>query len=162
MVSRFDEDPFQHSRNRDVQLLNRMDQHDVYGSSSSFNNSILLTGGSSSNNNNDILAVLEEGTSTSNTTVRTNSSITATTKPGAKRKRESTLRKAPGAPKRFKSSYILFFMAHRDEIKNELGAHASVSDCVVLLFLFLPCVELLRVVILQLLLMDKRTMLTIK
>jgi hypothetical protein len=161
MVSRFDEDPFQHSRNRDVQLLNRMDQHDVYGTSSSFNNSILLTGGSSSNNNNDILAVLEEGTSTSNTTVRTNSSITATTKP-AKRKRESTLRKAPGAPKRFKSSYILFFMAHRDEIKNELGAHASVSDCVVFLFLFLPCVELLRVLILQLLLMDKRTMLTIK
>jgi hypothetical protein len=47
------------------------------------------------------------------------------TKP--KRKRESTLRKAPGAPKRFKSSYILFFMAHRDAIKNELGPQASVS-----------------------------------
>jgi len=44
-----------------------------------------------------------------------------------KRKRQSNLRKAPGAPKRFKSSYILFFMAHRDEIKKELGASASVS-----------------------------------
>jgi len=44
-----------------------------------------------------------------------------------KRKRESPLRKAPGAPKRFKSSYILFFMAHREEIKVELGQNASVS-----------------------------------
>ena len=44
-----------------------------------------------------------------------------------KRKRESTLRKAPGAPKRFKSSYILFFMAQRDGIKKELGSKASVS-----------------------------------
>lgn len=44
-----------------------------------------------------------------------------------KRKKQSNLRKAPGAPKRFKSSYILFFMAHRDEIKKELGAGASVS-----------------------------------
>lgn len=52
--------------------------------------------------------------------------ITTTAKP--KRKRESTLRKAPGAPKRFKSSYILFFMAQRDGIKRELGPKASVGD----------------------------------
>lgn len=52
--------------------------------------------------------------------------ITTTAKP--KRKRESTLRKAPGAPKRFKSSYILFFMAQRDGIKRELGPKASVSS----------------------------------
>jgi hypothetical protein len=50
---------------------------------------------------------------------------TSTTK--TKRKRESSLRKAPGAPKRFKSSYILFFMAQREEIKRELGSKASVS-----------------------------------
>ena len=56
------------------------------------------------------------------------SGITAT-KP--KRKRESTLRKAPGAPKRFKSSYILFFMAQREDIKKELGSKASVSLCCV-------------------------------
>lgn len=37
------------------------------------------------------------------------------------------LRKAPGAPKRFKSSYILFFMAKQKEIKKELGERASVS-----------------------------------
>ncbi len=37
------------------------------------------------------------------------------------------LRKAPGAPKRFKSSYILFFMAQQKEIKEELGEGASVS-----------------------------------
>jgi hypothetical protein len=51
--------------------------------------------------------------------------ITTSTK--TKRKRESSLRKAPGAPKRFKSSYILFFMAQREEIKRELGSKASVS-----------------------------------
>ncbi len=44
-----------------------------------------------------------------------------------KKKRESTLRKAPQAPKRFKSSYIIFFMAQQDIIKNELGPKASVS-----------------------------------
>lgn len=36
-------------------------------------------------------------------------------------------RKAPQAPKRFKSSYILFFMEHQSAIKEELGADASVS-----------------------------------
>ncbi len=48
-------------------------------------------------------------------------------KPVIKKKRESTLRKAPQAPKRFKSSYIIFFMAQQDIIKNELGPKASVS-----------------------------------
>jgi hypothetical protein len=50
------------------------------------------------------------------------------TKP--KKKRDgpaSSLRKAPGAPKRFKSSYILFFMEKQKEIKTELGEGASVS-----------------------------------
>lgn len=35
-------------------------------------------------------------------------------------------RKAPGAPKRFKSSYICFFMAKQTEIKEELGEKATV------------------------------------
>mmetsp|Transcript_2119 Transcript_2119/g.2572 ORF Transcript_2119/g.2572 Transcript_2119/m.2572 type:complete len:121 (-) Transcript_2119:181-543(-) len=37
------------------------------------------------------------------------------------------LRKAPQAPRRFKSSYILFFMAKQDEIKQVLPKGASVS-----------------------------------
>lgn len=46
-----------------------------------------------------------------------------------KRKRDaSTLRKAPQAPKRFKSSYIMFFMAKQQEIKADLGQGASVGD----------------------------------
>ena len=55
-------------------------------------------------------------------------SINPTAKP-AKKKRDgpSSLRKAPGAPKRFKSSYILFFMEKQKEIKAELGEKASVS-----------------------------------
>ena len=40
----------------------------------------------------------------------------------------STLRKAPQAPKRFKSSYICFFMAKQGEIKEELGEGATVSE----------------------------------
>lgn len=44
------------------------------------------------------------------------------------RKRSSNRnKKAPGAPKRFKSSYICFFMAKRDDIKKELGDGASIS-----------------------------------
>ena len=55
------------------------------------------------------------------------SRVTASVKP-KKTKREGVgLRKAPGAPKRFKSSYILFFMAKQKEIKEELGEGASVS-----------------------------------
>lgn len=146
MESTFDEEPF-YSRNRDVLLNNR--DHDGYGySSNSFNNnnSVVLEppggGGSSStrtdknNTNSDhILAVLEESTIASNTTIRSKGITPPDTTKPTKRKRESTLRKAPGAPKRFKSSYILFFMAHRDEIKNELGANASVSGCLLVLFL---------------------------
>ncbi len=46
-----------------------------------------------------------------------------------KKKRDnSTLRKAPQAPKRFKSSYICFFMAKQPEIKEELGDKATVTD----------------------------------
>jgi len=47
----------------------------------------------------------------------------------AKRKRDgSQLRKAPQAPKRFKSSYICFFMAKQQEIKDSLGSGATVTD----------------------------------
>jgi len=46
-----------------------------------------------------------------------------------KRKREATaLRKAPQAPKRFKSSYICFFMAKQPEIKEALGDKATVTE----------------------------------
>jgi len=44
-----------------------------------------------------------------------------------KTRHKTTFRKAPQAPKRFKSSYILFFCAKRGGIKNELGSSASVS-----------------------------------
>ena len=44
-----------------------------------------------------------------------------------KQKRDGILRKAPQAPRRFKSSYILFFMEKQKEIKAELGEKASVS-----------------------------------
>jgi hypothetical protein len=45
-----------------------------------------------------------------------------------KRKRDPhALRKAPQAPKRFKSSYICFFMAKQPEIKDELGDKATVT-----------------------------------
>ena len=60
-------------------------------------------------------------------TCATGSAPCSTSSSNKKRKKESNLRKAPGAPKRFKSSYILFFMAHREEIKKELGAGTSVS-----------------------------------
>jgi hypothetical protein len=60
-------------------------------------------------------------------TCATGSAPYSTSSSNKKRKKESNLRKAPGAPKRFKSSYILFFMAHREEIKKELGAGTSVS-----------------------------------
>lgn len=46
-----------------------------------------------------------------------------------KKKRDATtLRKAPQAPKRFKSSYICFFMAKQPEIKEELGDKSSVTE----------------------------------
>jgi len=47
---------------------------------------------------------------------------------GKKKRDASALRKAPQAPKRFKSSYIMFFMAKQQEIKAKLGVGASVGD----------------------------------
>jgi high mobility group protein B3 len=51
---------------------------------------------------------------------------------GKKRKKNqrdgAALRKCPTAPKRFKSSYICFFMAKQPVIKAELGDSASVSE----------------------------------
>jgi high mobility group protein B3 len=51
---------------------------------------------------------------------------------GKKRKKNqrdgSSLRKCPTAPKRFKSSYICFFMAKQPVIKEELGDSATVSE----------------------------------
>jgi hypothetical protein len=43
-------------------------------------------------------------------------------------KKGKAMKKAPQAPKRFKSSYICFFVAKQPEIKEELGEKASVSD----------------------------------
>jgi len=46
-----------------------------------------------------------------------------------RKKRDGTsLRKAPQAPKRFKSSYILFFMEKQEEIKSQLPKGSSVGD----------------------------------
>jgi len=45
-----------------------------------------------------------------------------------KKRGASQLRKAPQAPKRFKSSYICFFMAKQPEIKEELGDRATVTE----------------------------------
>jgi hypothetical protein len=36
------------------------------------------------------------------------------------KRKESFTKKAPGAPKRFKSSYILFFIQSQEEIKKKL------------------------------------------
>ena len=50
-------------------------------------------------------------------------------KRGKKNKREKAcLIKAPQAPKRFKSSYICFFMAKQPEIKDDLGDKATVTE----------------------------------
>lgn len=50
----------------------------------------------------------------------------------------AALRKAPQAPKRFKSSYIMFFTAKRDEVKAELGGTPTVcSGKHVLVFTYL-------------------------
>lgn len=55
--------------------------------------------------------------------------VSSTTGKKNKKKRDgSTLRKAPQAPKRFKSSYICFFMAKQPEIKEELGDKATVTE----------------------------------
>lgn len=55
-------------------------------------------------------------------------SLSSSPKRGKKKRDNSTLRKAPQAPKRFKSSYICFFMAKQPEIKEELGDKATVTD----------------------------------
>jgi hypothetical protein len=49
-------------------------------------------------------------------------------KKGKKKRDSSTFRKAPQAPKRFKSSYICFFMAKQPVIKAELGENANVTS----------------------------------
>lgn len=52
----------------------------------------------------------------------------STANPAKKQKTEKkALRKNPNAPKRFKSSYICFFVAKQDEIKKEIGQDATVS-----------------------------------
>ena len=43
-----------------------------------------------------------------------------------KKKRKTSMRKAPQAPKRFKSSYILFFLHVQVKIQDELGGKVSV------------------------------------
>lgn len=48
-------------------------------------------------------------------------------KKGKKKRDANALRKAPQAPKRFKSSYICFFMAKQPLIKDELGDKATVT-----------------------------------
>jgi hypothetical protein len=55
-------------------------------------------------------------------------SVSSSPKRGKKKRDHSTLRKAPQAPKRFKSSYICFFMAKQPEIKDELGEKATVTE----------------------------------
>ncbi len=75
-----------------------------------------INNNSSNNNTTNSAATATDGKS--NTNIGTSS----------KKKRDGpNLRKAPGAPKRFKSSYIMFFMAKQKEIKEELGDGASVS-----------------------------------
>ncbi|MGK3758694.1 MAG: hypothetical protein ACI8RD_011011 [Bacillariaceae sp.] len=45
-----------------------------------------------------------------------------------KKRDTSTLRKAPQAPKRFKSSYICFFTAKQAEFKKELGDTSTIAE----------------------------------
>lgn len=56
------------------------------------------------------------------------SSVTATPSPKRKKRERNNLRKAPQAPKRFKSSYICFFTSKQSEIKERLGSTATVSQ----------------------------------
>lgn len=52
-----------------------------------------------------------------------------TTEKKTKKKRDAQgLRKNPMAPKRFKSSYIMFFMSKQPDIKAELGDKATVTE----------------------------------
>jgi len=45
-----------------------------------------------------------------------------------KKRDDSQFRKAPQAPKRFKSSYIFFFTENQAKVKEQLGPQASVAD----------------------------------
>jgi len=55
-------------------------------------------------------------------------SVVSSPRRGKKKRDLSHLRKAPQAPKRFKSSYICFFMAKQPEIKEEFGDKATVTE----------------------------------
>lgn len=68
-------------------------------------------------------------------------SITVHKKMQDHKKRHPALRKAPQAPKRFKSSYICFYMAKQPEIKKELGEKATVSECLQIARLYSLSVE---------------------
>jgi len=60
-----------------------------------------------------------------------NASATSSTKVKKKMKKKrdtSTLRKAPQAPKRFKSSYICFFISKQAEFKKELGDTSTIAE----------------------------------
>ncbi len=46
---------------------------------------------------------------------------------GNKKTKNGVLRKNPNAPRRFKSSYILFFMAKQEDIKRSLPEGSAVS-----------------------------------
>lgn len=67
----------------------------------------------------------EEGTGDDD---ESDDSVLSSPRRGKKKRDSSTLRKAPQAPKRFKSSYICFFMAKQAEIKEELGDKATVTE----------------------------------
>ena len=61
----------------------------------------------------------------------TTTTATTTARTGGKRKkktREPGFKKAPQAPKRFKSAYILFSMARIEEYKRKMGGHTKVSQ----------------------------------
>lgn len=47
-----------------------------------------------------------------------------------KGKRKPTLVKSPSAPKRFKSSYMHFFLSVRPKVKKEMGDDVKVSSYV--------------------------------
>ena len=68
-------------------------------------------------------------TTASASAAASSSSSSKSPKQQKKKKRDTTnaMRKAPQAPKRFKSSYICFFTSKQSEIKEELGKDATVE-----------------------------------
>jgi hypothetical protein len=67
--------------------------------------------------------------STDNITATAKNSSTVSSPTKQRRKRDvTTMRKAPQAPKRFKSSYICFFTSKQPEIKGTLGDKATVME----------------------------------